>query len=386
MKRLLLFGTGLLLTLFSCDSKPVNYQRPVELRGVCIDVSHSNIYATPRTVAEAMHFLGMNHFNVVFPLIRMDARMIEQRRINAGLTGSIHNQISTGRDVFKELVHEAHRQELRIIPLIEYGIPDSLSKWTREDSLRYRDWFMTDSTGMLLEYKGHKWLNLFHPRVRQALVNLFAYFVEEYQTDGVMGGSRLFSQPLQGICSDSVKKYFFEQEYGELLAEQYGEPDWQRWYREESNRNIRRIYKEFKSKCPTALNYWLTDVAGKSNAEIVHDWANWLNGGYADLVIPVIEAPEIESYERTLSSLHPDSIALFRNQERIVPGVVLSTAKTTNTTAFVLQVVENNRRKGYQGEVFFWFADLFGKDNPVTQTLRQTHYLRPAKYWQAALY
>lgn len=386
MKIRLLFSTGLLLLLFACGSKQVDYRRPVELRGVCIDGYRSGIYETPRTVAEAMHFLGINHFNTVFPLIRVDVRMIEQCRLTPGLTGGTPDSIVTSRDVFKELVHEAHRQELRIIPLVEYGSPDSLVHWTDADSLTVRQWFITDSTGKLLESNGVRWLNLFHPEVRQAIVDFFGYLISEYKVDGVMGGGHLFSQPLQGVYSDSIRTYFFQQEYGDLLAEQYGESDWQRWYREETNRNIRKIYKELKKKYPAVLIYWLADASGKSTTEIVQDWPNWLNGGYADLVIPLIHAADIKSYERVLSSLHPDSIALFRNKERIVPGVVLNIGISMNMTSFVLRVVETNRHNGYKGEIFFGFNILYGKDSRVTTTLRKTHYLRPAAVWQAPLY
>ncbi|MGC9364457.1 MAG: family 10 glycosylhydrolase, partial [Fidelibacterota bacterium] len=237
-----------------------------------------------------------------------------------------------------------------------------------------------------LESNDLRWLNLFHPEVRQSIVDFFGYLISEYEVDGIMGGGHLFSQPLQGVYSDSIRRYFFQQEYGELLAEQYGESDWQRWYREETNRNIRKIYKELKNKYPAALIYWLADASRESTTGIVQDWTNWLNGGYADLVIPVINAADIKSYERVLSSLHPDSIALFRNKERIVPGVVLNSGISMSMTSFVLRVVESNRRSGYKGEVFFGFENLYGEDNSVIRTLRKTHYLRPAAFWQAPLY
>ncbi|MDO9547493.1 MAG: family 10 glycosylhydrolase, partial [Candidatus Marinimicrobia bacterium] len=121
MKKIIILGFSLTLLICNCNSKKSNYEKPVELRGVYLNAFESNIFNSQRSIAEAMHFLGEHHFNAIFPEIRLDANMIYQCEIMDGLFGNTIDSLNSDRDPLAELIYEAHRQGLKVIPRIEYG-------------------------------------------------------------------------------------------------------------------------------------------------------------------------------------------------------------------------------------------------------------------------
>lgn len=114
-----MIGLGLcfVVIISGCEAKKTDYQRPVELRGVYLNMGDKNIFATPRSVAEAMHFLGEHHFNAVFPLFQIDDGMIHKTEFMDGFIGKPADSIAVNRNPLAELIYEAHRQGLKVIPL-----------------------------------------------------------------------------------------------------------------------------------------------------------------------------------------------------------------------------------------------------------------------------
>ncbi|MBN2600998.1 MAG: family 10 glycosylhydrolase, partial [Candidatus Marinimicrobia bacterium] len=305
MNRFVIFCAGFLLISIPWCSKKINYEKPIELRAVGLNCIGNNVISNQRSIAEVMHFLGENHFNGVFPLVQVS------------LFDSIDGTKKTDalrNDVFNKLILEAHRQELKILPIIDYQIFKNEEKWTEEDSLKYYNWLVRDSLGNILEYHNNNFINVFNPDVRKSIIKWFNYLLNEYDFDGIVGGEHLFLQPADGVYSDYIQKQFLYGQYGEQLSKEYNDTDWHRWYREEMNRNIRTIYKEVKKNNPDELIYWIVNAVDKSNDNVVQDWPNWLNGGYADLIIPIIDQKGIAAYNRTLDAIQPDSISLFRNK------------------------------------------------------------------------
>ncbi|MBU1064199.1 family 10 glycosylhydrolase, partial [bacterium] len=65
----------------------MDYKKPVELRGVWLTNVDSNVLDSQRSIAEAMHFLGEHHFNVVYPVVWSDAKTVYQSEIMDSLFG-----------------------------------------------------------------------------------------------------------------------------------------------------------------------------------------------------------------------------------------------------------------------------------------------------------
>ena len=103
----------------------------------------------------------------------------------------------------------------------------------------------------------------------------------------------------------------------------------------------------------------------------------WVNGGYADIVFPLIDQSEITQYEIVLNSQQPDSISLFRNTNRVIPGMIMNDAISME---FLLKGLEYNRKTGYKGEAFFFYEGLRNNDDQAARMLRKTFYRQPARF------
>jgi len=377
LKKQIIIGFSLILLLCSCHSKKPNYERPVEVRAVYLNTSNDNIFNSQRSIAEAMHFLGEHHFNAVFPAIRFDVKIMDQYETEAGFLEKLIDSIYADRDPIAELIYEAHRQGLKVIPWIEYESCSTDEKRGGAVSDKYSHWLVKDTVGNVVKEAGFEWLNLYHPEVQDLIIRLYKDLINKYNVDGINGGTRLFSQPIQGGYSEYTKQLYADEHDSTMPPFDFYENEWQSWRSDKINRFVRKIYKEVKAIKPTIRVCWSTNICDENNSEILQDWPMWVNGGYADIVFPLINQSEITQYEMVLNSQQPDSISLFRNTNRIIPGMRLDGIMSME---FLLKGLEYNRKTGYKGEVFCFYEGLRNNDDQAAKMLRKTFYRQPARF------
>ena len=376
-KKQIIIGFSLMLLVCGCDSKKPNYERPVEVRAVYLNTFNSNIFDSQRSIAEVMHFLGEHHFNAVFPAIRFDVKILYKFETGGGFLDKLIDSLYADRDPIAELVYEAHRQGLKVIPWIEYGSCSADEKSGGDVSDKYSHWFVKDTIDNVVNAAGFEWLNLCHPEVQDLIINLYKELINKYKIDGINGGTRLFSQPIQGGYSEYTRRLYADEHDTTAPPDDSRENEWQSWRNDKINRFVRRIYKEVKTIKPNIRVCWSANIYDETNSEILQDWPMWINGGYADIVFPLINQSEITQYEIVLYSQQPDSISLFRNTNRVIPGMFVNNDMSME---FLLKGLEYNRKTGYKGEVFFFYEGLRNNDDQAARMLRKTFYRQPARF------
>ena len=380
MKRYLVVALGMILMIAHCSTKKMDYKKPVELRGVWLTNVDSNVLDSQRSIAEAMHFLGEHHFNVVYPVVWSDAKTVYQSEIMDSLFGLPIDPRFAGRDPLAELIYEAHRQGLKVIPWFEYGFCSSYQKGGGRILEKFPHWAAKDSAGNLLKKNCFEWMNAYHPEVQEFILSLVTEVVTKYNVDGVQGDDRLPAQPIEGGYSDYTKQLYAADHDGEMPPNNYRDSEWQRWRGDKLTQFAKRLYKKIKTIKPAILVTWSPSIFKWSYDEYLQDWPRWVNGGYADVVHPQVFRYEIEFYEQALRSQDADSISLFRNKDHVFPGILMNVGKYVMSEEYLLKALELNRKLGYNGEVFFFYEGLRKNEDQLAKALLKTYYRRPAQF------
>ena len=111
---------------------------------------------------------------------------------------------------------------------------------------------------------------------------------------------------------------------------------------------------------------WAPSIYPWSKEQYLQDWPAWLNGGYADLIIPQLYRYNIGAYEKILKELStqvPDAL-----KYKIFPGILTSLGDGYRVDPIMLkQMMELNRKYGYNGEVFFYYESVNSFKEPLYQ-------------------
>jgi uncharacterized lipoprotein YddW (UPF0748 family) len=98
---------------------------PIETRGIWLTTTDSKVLNSKQRIAEAMDFLAETRFNVVFPVVWNQAVTLYPSQTMQQTFGVEIDPLCVGRDPLEEVVVEARRVGLKVIPWFEYGFASS---------------------------------------------------------------------------------------------------------------------------------------------------------------------------------------------------------------------------------------------------------------------
>ncbi|MDZ7359081.1 MAG: family 10 glycosylhydrolase [candidate division KSB1 bacterium] len=377
MKFTLTFLINLSLLLNSTLSQDAS--QPTELRGVWLTNVDSQVLDSREGIREAMQFLADHNFNVVFPVVWNAARTIYASQVMDSIFGIRIDERFAGRDPLAEVIEEAHQRNIAVIPWFEYGFAAAHQKKPRTIFKLKPHWAARDNRGKILTKNGFQWMNPFHPEVQEFMLKLVKEVVTKYDVDGIQGDDRLPALPIEGDYSRYTDSLYRAEHDGQRPPKNFREPDWQRWRADKLNAFGRRLYHEVKALKPGLIVSWAPSIYPWSYDEYLQDWPSWLSGGYADLVIPQCYRYELPAYRSTLDEIIPNFLKISPSDKIIFPGVLMNVGDYVMSEDYLLKVIEYNRLKGYQGEVFFFYEGLRKNNDRLAKALLKHFYQTPAK-------
>jgi uncharacterized lipoprotein YddW (UPF0748 family) len=163
---------------------------------------------------EVMANLAKHHLNTLYPAVWNRGYTLHPSPVAKQASGIRRDRLTSVplipfQDSLGELVHQAHRQHLRLIPWFEYGLMVPTSAALAQ---KHPNWLTTTSAGETVpgakpapkinpllrplvrplwnlqqEAAGanQAWLNPFHPEVQEFLVDLIVDVVQRYGVDGI---------------------------------------------------------------------------------------------------------------------------------------------------------------------------------------------------------
>ncbi len=363
--------------LLGCYSKS-QHADVQELRGVWLTNVDSKVLDSRESIQEAMQFLADNHFNIVFPVVWNDAKTLYPSQVMDSLFGAPIDPRQRGRDPLKEVIEEAHKHGIAVIPWFEYGFSSSHKKNGGMILQKFPHWAAKNNQGHLLSKNGFEWMNAYHPEVQRFIIALVKEVVTNYDVDGVQGDDRLPAQPIEGGYSEYTDSLYRAEHQGNPPPKNYREPEWQRWRADQLNAFAKQLAYEARKIKPDIIVSWAPSIYPWSYDEYLQDWPAWIKGGYADLIIPQAYRYDIIKFRKTLKSLSPDSIGLKPVNGTLFPGILLNVGDYVIPTKLLLKSIEYNRKKGFQGEVFFFYEGLRKNNDRLAKELLNTFYREKA--------
>ncbi|OCQ96369.1 hypothetical protein BCD64_03250 [Nostoc sp. MBR 210] len=351
---------------------------PKEIRGVWLTTTDSKVFRSQQRIAAAMDLLAETGFNVVFPVVWNKGVTMYPSQTMQQTFGVEIDPMSVGRDPLAEVITEARRVGLKVIPWFEYGFASSYNLNGGMLLQQKPEWSARDSQGNLLQKNGFEWMNAFHPQVQDFLLNLVLEVVKNYDVDGIQGDDRFPALPSEGGY-DALTVARYQQQFGRRPPSNHQDQQWLQWRADILTDFLARLYGEVKSINPNLLVSMAPNIYDWGLREYLQDSATWLKLGIVDMIHPQIYRHDFNSYKAIANRLASCQFS-DATLPKLAPGILIKLGNYSISPEYLVQAIAYNRRLGISGEVCFFYEGLRENNNALAQVLRNGPYSQPAAF------
>ncbi len=336
----------------------IGYSEPV--KGVWLTNVASDALSSRENVANAVekcHELGIN---TIFVVTWNKAMTMYRSDIMKDFTGiemdPTLDPLNTGRDPLQEVIGEAQKYGIKVIAWFEFGFSSSYQANGGILLEKNPHWASLDAEGKLTTKNGFEWMNALDKEVQDFVLSLILEVVNKYNVDGIQGDDRLPALPSQGGYNPSVVEAYEADNFGAQPPTYHKDYNWTQWRAEILNDFMKRIYREVKAADKECIVSMSPSIFPWSKEEYLQDWPTWVNFGYVDMIVPQVYRRDSASYTRTLEAqlryVLPEKMHLF------YPGLLIRADEEQPSEEFFRYMLEENRRLGFEGEVYFFYEGL----------------------------
>ncbi len=350
----------------------------IGIRGIWLTTTDSQVLHSQQSIAEAMEFLAETGFNVVFPVVWNRAATLYPSQVMRQTFGVEINPQFVGRDPLAEVVIEARRFGLKVIPWFEYGFASSYNLNGGLLVAKKPEWAASDRNGNLLKKNGFEWLNALNTEVQDFLLNLMLEVLKKYDVDGIQGDDRLPAFPCEGGY-DQVTVEYYRQQYGKNPPQNPKDRQWLQWRADILTDFLARLYQELKAVNPNAIVSMAPSIYDWGYKEYLQDSPTWLERGLVDIIHPQIYRRDFKSYKGIVDKLVNEQFT-DASLLKLAPGILMQVGSYRISSDELLQAIEYNRTCGIPGEVFFFYEGLRKDNNALGQVLRKGPYAQSASF------
>ncbi|MBP7460885.1 MAG: family 10 glycosylhydrolase [Candidatus Delongbacteria bacterium] len=378
---------SLLVSLILILGYPILDARPQEVRGVWITNVDSDMLFSHARLVEGIDRLARTGFNVVYPVVWNKGMTLYPSRIMDSLFNLPQDTLLARqkRDPLAELIVEAHRRGMEVIPWFEFGFAASYQQNGGHILARKPEWAAIDSHGRLLTKNGFEWMDALNPEVQAFMLALVMEVVYRYDIDGIQGDDRLPAMPVEGGYSPSNRELYRREHTGQNPPADPRDYRFMRWKASHLNKFARRMYHSVKAADNHLVVSLAPNIYSWGYLEYLQDSKTWLDSLYCDQYIPQTYRWNIRDYKELALNIYGESEsdgsgflnAYWKN--RSVPGIILKSGDRYNRQDYVLEAVRFNRLLGIQGEIFFFYEGLGDRNNHLADTLYHYVYHEPAR-------
>ncbi len=350
----------------------------IETRGVWLTTTDSKVLRSQQHIAEAMDFLAETGFNVVFPVVWNKAVTLYPSPTMQKTFGVEIDPSCQGRDPLQEVVVEARRVGLKVIPWFEYGFASSYNLNGGLLLQKKPQWAARDCNGNLLNKNGFEWLNALDPQVQEFLLNLVLEVVKNYDVDGIQGDDRLPALPSEGGY-DQVTIARYHQQFQHNPPRNHKNRQWLQWRADILTDFLARLYTEVKAVNPNLLVSMAPNIHDWALQEYLQDSPRWLQQGLVDIIHPQIYRRDFQSYKAIADKLINQQFTDV-TLPKLAPGILIKLGSYCISPEYLVRAIEYNRDRGINGEVFFFYEGLRKNNNTLAKVLQNNLYAQTASF------
>ena len=343
------------------------------IRGVWIPSTDCKVLTSKQRIADAMDFLADTGFNTVFPVVWNRGFTAYPSQIMREQFGIEIDSRYQGRDPLAELIVEANRVGLKVIPWFEYGFVSSYNLNGGHLLAKKPEWAARDCSGNLLKKNNFEWLNSLDAEVQDFLLGLMLEVAQNYPVNGVQGDDRIALPVEGGYDEKTVKRY--RAECGREPPSQCRERHWLHWRADIITEFVARLHRELKAINPDLLLSMSPSPYEWGLVEYLQDSQAWVDKKLVDLLHPQFYRRDFNAYKQLVDRLIGEQLS--SEQLRCVsPGILLSNRGSNYSVnpELLLQVIAYNRSRGIQGEVLFFYEGLRDNGNALAEVLKNGPY------------
>jgi uncharacterized lipoprotein YddW (UPF0748 family) len=350
----------------------------IEIRGVWLTNTDSTVLHSRQSIAEAMEFLAETGFNVVFPVVWNKAATLYPSQVMRQTFGVEINTLCIGRDPLAEVVTEARRVGLKVIPWFEYGFASSYNLNGGMLLQKKPEWAAYDCNGKLLNKNGFDWMNALDPQVQNFMLNMVLEVAKNYEVDGIQGDDRLPAFPSEGgYDKKTVERY--RQQFRKNPPSNPKDKQWLQWRADIITDFLARLYRDVKAINPNLLVSIAPNIYDWAYKEYLQDSPTWLQRGLVDMFHPQIYRRDFSSYKSIVDRVVSEQFT-SEQLSKVAPGILLKLGSYLIISKYLVQAIEYNRTCGINGEVFFFYEGLRANNNALAQVLQKGPYRQSATF------
>ena len=348
----------LLIILFGFITTIIFAQKKQEpIRGVWVTNVASDVLKSKKNIKEAIQLCKKNSINNIYVVVWNNGVTMYPSKVVEEYIGIKQSKVYGNRDPIKEIIEEGHAAGIKVHAWFEFGFSynygDSNCLWQK----KYPEWVGRNVNGNHLQKNKFFWWSAFNPDVQNFMNNLVMEVVKNYNIDGIQGDDRLPAMPSEGGYDDATKKLYAAEHFGALPPTDYKDSAWIQWRADKLSNYIKQLYAKIKKVKPNCTVSWAPSIYPWSKEQYLQDWPAWLNGGYADYILPQLYRYNLSAYEKILIELKSQLTA--KQQKKVFPGILTSLGDGYRIKDDMLKdVIKLNRKYGFEGECLFYFETL----------------------------
>ena len=380
------FSEGLALIRTNSENRQNSPPSPPpsgEIRGVWLTTTDSRLFSSQETIAQAMDFLAQTGFNVVFPVVWNNAATLYPSRLMRENFGLEIDPRYAKRDPLQELITQAKRVGLAVIPWFEYGFASSFSQNGGHLITKKPDWAARDPSGNLLTKNNFEWLNAFDPEVQDFLLSLIREVIQNYDIAGIQGDDRLPALPSEGgYDRKTVQRYL--QQFNQNPPSNPKETKWIQWRADLLTNFLTRLYQEVVSINPQLIISMSPSPYPWGLVEYLQDTQAWVDRGLVDMIHPQLYRRDFEGYKQLIDRVVNEQFTSVQLPS-VFPGILIKVSSYRINAEHLLKAIQYNRDRGISGEVLFFYEGLREDNEALAKALRSGPYAQSVPFNSGAV-
>ncbi|MEL6491515.1 MAG: family 10 glycosylhydrolase [Cyanobacteria bacterium J06621_3] len=363
-----------------------------QIRGVWMtNLGAALSHYTMRT-DEVVANMAKHHLNTLYPCVWNRGYTLHPSQVVKAAGGPLKEVVTDipllpGDDVLKGLAHQAHRQNLRIVPWFEYGlmIPE-----TSAIAQTHPDWLTTTQTGETVETRlttskrlpkslqnfqlemaggNLAWLNPTHPEVQQFLTDLIVEVVKNYDVDGIQLDDHFGLPVAFGYDAYTVEAYKTTHN-GAAPPNDVNNAEWVAWRAAQVTQLLEKISLAVKQADADAIVSVSPNPPAFAYNKYLQDWRRWVDLGIVDEVLVQVYRDDVTVLK---NDLYNGGFYDIREQVPVAIGLYtgpFGAAKPIERLETEIQTVQS---AGYAGVSFFcWETTLWSFKGSEPNTVLTT--------------
>ncbi len=334
-----------------------------ELRGIWLTNIDSEVIFSPKNITDAVNRLEKLNFNTIYPTVWQGGYTIHPSAVAKRVFGLLNDPTPAlkGRDVLKEIITEAHKKGIAVIPWFEFGF---MAPADSELARLHPDWLAKRRDGSTIWKEGTNdrvWLSPFHPEVQKFIQDLLVELVANYDLDGIQLDDH-FGLPSE-FGYEALTVLMYQKDIKQPPSNDSRETFWVRWRADRINDFMARLFTAIKSRKQRCIVGLSPNPFNFALPASLQDWFTWERRGYIEEIVLQVYRSDIKRFNQELER---EEVKLAKPHIPTAIGILTGLKNNPVPLKQIQEQVQEVRKRNFAGVSFFFYESLsnWAKETP----------------------